>query len=152
MAQFDMKRLSTLDRCVAGAGLIAVVALFLPWYGASALGFSASVNGFSAGFFGWFGALLIIGAGVYLVLVRSGADVSALKWPPGRVVFVLSIAGTILVAIRWLTIPSGSYTSGGYSYQYGPRYGMILTLVLGIGQAIAAFRLPGSHTQKSASA
>jgi hypothetical protein len=149
VAQFDLKKLTTLDRVVVGAGVIAIVALFLPWYGYSGLGYSASVGGFSAGFFGWFGAFLIIGAGVYLALVRSGTNMTAMKWPPGRVVFVLSVAGTVLVALRWITIPSGTFNYGPNSFHYGALYGMILTLILGIVQAICAFFLPGAHEHKA---
>jgi hypothetical protein len=45
MAKFDRERLSTLDWAVVGAAGVALIALFLPWYGASAGGFSASVSG-----------------------------------------------------------------------------------------------------------
>jgi hypothetical protein len=150
MAQFDLKKLTTLDRVVAGAAAIAIITLFLPWYGASGLGYSVSVNGFGAGFLGWFGAILIIASGAFLVVVRSGMDVTEIKWPPARVVLVLSAVGTALVAIRWLTVPSGGETFGAYSFHYGAMYGMIVTLLLGVVQAICAFRLPGSHAKAAA--
>jgi len=32
MAQFDMKKLDTSDRIVAGAGALTLICLFLPWW------------------------------------------------------------------------------------------------------------------------
>jgi hypothetical protein len=141
-----MKKFSTLDKVVVGASVLAVIALFLPWYGFSSSFGSDSVSGFSTGFFGWFGSLLIIASGGYLVAVRSGVDLSGVKFPPGRVVFVLSLVGVLLVGLRWLTIPSGGVNYGTVSYHYGPEYGMIIMLILGVVQAVSAFRLPGSHS------
>ena len=70
----DLKRLSSLDRAVAGAAAVAFIAGFLPWWGYSGplSLYSASVDGWSAGFTGWAGTLLLTLAGVYLVLRRQG--------------------------------------------------------------------------------
>jgi len=45
--RFDPKRLSTLDRAVAGGAALAFVAGFLPWWGYDGplSGYSASVDG-----------------------------------------------------------------------------------------------------------
>jgi len=69
MAQFDMKKLDTSDRIVAGAGALTLICLFLPWWGAGPF----SVSGFSTSY-GWIGAILIIAAAVYLVMLRSGSN------------------------------------------------------------------------------
>jgi len=47
MAVFDWKKLSTADRVIAVAALIALISLFLPWYGYSSSFGGASVSGFS---------------------------------------------------------------------------------------------------------
>jgi hypothetical protein len=54
---FDWKRLSTLDRAIAGGAGVAFLAGFLPWWGASVGPFSVSVSGWSAGFTAWAGTL-----------------------------------------------------------------------------------------------
>jgi hypothetical protein len=82
MAQFDMKKLDTSDKIVAGASVITLICLFLPWYGVSAGPYSASVSGFSTSY-GWLGALLIIAAGVYLVMLRSGSNMPKNQFGPG---------------------------------------------------------------------
>jgi hypothetical protein len=141
MAGFDAKKLSRLDWFVVGAALVTFIALFLPWYGASAGGFSASVSGWSTSY-GWLGALLIIVSGAYLFLLRSGVQLP--KMPVGPAVFVLGTAviGTVIVGLRWATLPRGSGgVSGIATYSYGPRAGIYIALIAGIVQAVYALRL-----------
>jgi hypothetical protein len=143
MAAFDMKKLDTSDRIVAGAALVTLICLFLPWYGVSAGPYSASVSGFSTSY-GWLGALLIIAAGVYLVMLRSGSNMPKISYGPGVSVLGLSLLGTIIVLIRWLTIPKGGFAG----YSYGPQYGMYITILAGIVQVVLAFRLFKSSGEK----
>ncbi len=141
MAAFDMKKLSTVDRVIVGASIVALVALFLPWYGASSSLYSASVSGFSTSY-GWLGGLLIVAAGAYLLLLRSDGKLPSLPVGPGFLVLGASLLGTMVVALRWLTLPSGSAQAGGITYfSYGPRVGIVLALVVGIVQVACAFTL-----------
>jgi hypothetical protein len=143
MAQFDMKKLDTSDKIVAGASVITLICLFLPWYGVSAGPYSATVSGFSTSY-GWLGALLIIAAGVYLVMLRSGSNMPKNQFGPGVTVLGLSLLGTVIVLIRWLTIPKGGFAG----YSYGPQYGMYITILAGIVQVVLAFRLFKSSGEK----
>ena len=148
MANFDPKKLSRADWIVAGAGALALICLFLPWYGASTLGFSASVSGWSTSY-GWLGALLIVAAGVYLVLQRSQADLSAIKAGPATVVLGASVIGTLIVLIRWISLPRGHAGVQGVTVvSYGPRVGIVLTLIVGIVQAATALTLFRSSGEK----
>lgn len=148
MANFDSKRLTQLDWIVVGASALAFVGLFLPWYGASVLGFSDSVSGWSTGY-GWLGGLLIVASGVYLVLQRSQADLSRLKLEPATAVLGAATVGTVLVILRWISLPKGSGSVGGaVAYSYGPRVGIVLTLVVGLVQVYAALRLFRSSGEK----
>ncbi|MGA2529918.1 MAG: hypothetical protein ABSG36_12235 [Acidimicrobiales bacterium] len=143
MAKFDTKRLSKLDWAVIGAAGLSFIALFLPWYGASFGIFSASVSGWSTSY-GWFGALLIIAAGIYLALQRSEVNLSAVPLTPAVVVLGAASLGALIVVIRWITLPSGRGIDGAYSY--GPRVGIFLTIVAGlvqVGAAVALFRASG---------
>ena len=143
MAAFDMKKLSTADRAVVGAGAVALICLFLPWYGGGTSLISVSWSGFSSGW-GWIGSLAIIAAGVYLAGLRSGSNMPKISYGPGVTVLGLSLIGTIIVALRWLTIPSGS----GFGYSYGPKYGLYLTILAGIVQAVFSFQLFKSSGEK----
>ncbi len=138
--RIDWKKLDPLDRVVAVTSVVALISMFLPWYGASILGFSSSVSGFGSGY-GWIGALLIIAAGLYLVMLRSGSSMPKTNMGPGVIVLGLSGVGALLVVIRWLSLPSGGGGVAGDSYSYGPRIGMYLTLLAGIVQAVISFRL-----------
>jgi len=142
--EFDVKRLKGVDRIVALAGAVALVSMFLPWYGLSAGDLSASVDGFSSGY-GWLGALLIVAAGVYTVLVRSGTELRHSSYGPATWVAGLSVVGTVLVALRWVSMPSASL---GMAFSYGPRIGIVLTLLAGLVQVIATvwlFRRSGER-------
>ncbi len=141
MAAFDWKKLSTADKVVAITALCALIAMFLPWYGASTAFYSASVSGFSSGY-GWVGALLVVLAGVYLVLLRSGSDLPKVSVGPGVLVLGASVIGTLLVAIRWISMPRGSYgVSNVTVVSFGARVGIYVALVAGIVQVVFALRL-----------
>jgi hypothetical protein len=143
MAKFEMKRLSRLDWAVIGAAGLSFISLFLPWYGFSSPAFSASVSGWSTSW-GWFGGLLIIAAGVYLAMVRSEFNLSSMPVTPAVVVLGASALGTLIVIIRWISLPSGH--SGVLGYSYGAQVGIFLTIIAGlvqVGAAIALFRASG---------
>jgi hypothetical protein len=136
MAQFDIKKLDTSDRIVVGMGVLTLICLFLPWYGFSGGIYSESVSGFSTSY-GWLGAILIIIAAGYLAALRSGSNVPKISYGPGVTVLGLSAIGTIIVILRWITIPKGGFAG----YSYGPEYGMYLTILAGVVQVVLAFRL-----------
>jgi hypothetical protein len=148
MAEFDWKRLSRQDQIVIGAGLLGFIALFLPWYGASVIGYSASVSGWSTSY-GWLGGLLIVAAGAVLALWRAKAIKLPQSVGPAVLVFGLSLIGTVIVILRWITLPKGGGGVAGLAtYSYGPRYGIFIALVVGIVQAIVAFMMfRASHEQ-----
>ena len=130
MAAFDMKKLSTGDRVIAGAGVVALISVFLPWETASVGPYSISASGFNSGF-GWLGALLIIVAAVYLVMLRSGSNMPKFSYGPAVLVLGASLLGTLIIIIRWLTLTSG----------VGPGFGLFLTLIAGVAQALFALKM-----------
>jgi len=128
---FDWKRLSTLDRAIAGGAAVAFIAAFLPWYGASVGPFSSSVSGWSAGFTAWAGSLLLTAAGVLLVLRRSGAKLSS-AFSPALLVAGVAAVGLLLVVIRWVSFPRY------HGIDVGAKYGIYLALIAGIVVVTAA--------------
>jgi predicted Kef-type K+ transport protein len=133
---FEWKKLQMADKVIAVTGAIALIALFLPWFGITSGPYSASVSGFSTSW-GWLGGLLIVAAAAYVVLLRAGSTMPQIGYGPGVIVLGLSAIGTLVVIIRWLTLPRASYGYGSY----GPRIGIILALVAGVVQAFFAYRL-----------
>lgn len=141
MASLDLKKLSRIDQVIAGAGVLALIALFLPWYGVSVTGYSASVSGWSTSY-GWLGALLIVAAGAAVILQRSATQMPRLPVGPAVLVLGLSVIGTVVVILRWATLPRGSGGVAGIAgYSYGPRVGIWIALIVGVVQAVAAIRL-----------
>ncbi|MGH3733943.1 MAG: hypothetical protein ACRDVC_11345 [Acidimicrobiales bacterium] len=137
-AQFDWKKYSTTDKVIAITGLVSLISLFLPWWGYSSGPFGASVSGFSTSY-GWLGALLIVAAGAYIAMARAGSNMPKFFYGPGVIVLGLSVIGAVIVIIRWISLPRGSYS--GAAFSYGPRIGIFLSLIAGIVQAIFALRL-----------
>jgi hypothetical protein len=135
---FDWKKLSQTEKVISVTGLIALIGLFLPWFSISTPLGSESWDGFSAGW-GWLGALLIVAAAVYIVLLRSGSQMPKFSYGPGVIVLGLSALGALIVILRWLTIGHGSGTYAGESW--GPSFGLYLVLIAGIVQAFFALRL-----------
>jgi hypothetical protein len=133
--EFDWKKLSTLDRVIAGSALVAFIAAFLPWYGVSAGPFSASVSGWSAGFTAWAGSLLLVLAGVLVVLYRSGVSLPSTV-DPALIVAAVAGLGLLLVVIRWLSFPT--YQFSGVGYNVGARFGIYLALIVAIAEVTAA--------------
>lgn len=138
-AAFDWKKLSQTDKVISVTGLIALIGLFLPWFSISTPGFSASSDGFNSGWFGCLGALLIVAAAVYIVLLRSGSQMPRFSYGPGVIVLGLSALGALLVILRWVTIGHGGGLYSGVSW--GPSFGLYLVLIAGIVQAFFALRL-----------
>lgn len=134
--EFDWKRFTTLDRVIAGGALVAFIAAFLPWYGVSVGPFSVTVDGWSAGFSAWAGALLLTAAGVLVVLHRSGAKLSGGQVDPSLLVAIVAAVGLLLVVIRWVSFPR--YQASGLSYDVGARYGIYLALIAGIAEVTSA--------------
>ena len=149
MAKFDAKHFSRRDWAIVGAAGLSFICLFLPWYGASYHSvygsFSPSVSGWSTSY-GWLGALLIIAAGVYLALLRSEVNLTKMPLTPAVVVLGAAALGTLIVVLRWITLPSGHYGLVGYSE--GPRVGIYLTIIAGVVQVVAAVGLFRSSGEK----
>ncbi len=132
MAKFDINKFSTIDKVLGGAAALAVISLFLPWYSVSYHGFTYdSTSGFGTSW-GWLGGLLIIAAGVYLVLQRSGVDLSKMPAPPSVIILGAAALGTLIMILRWVTLPSYHGVSAG------PAAGMYIAIICGIAEVVCA--------------
>jgi len=126
VAELDRRNLTAADWTVVGASFVALLSLFLPWFGVEYLGVGNALTGFSTGF-GWIGALLIVAVGVLLLAMRSGAAI------PNGVLLAGSVVGTALVSVRWATMGNVD-VGGGTVLAYGPRTGIAVALLAGIVQ------------------
>jgi hypothetical protein len=141
---FDPKRLSQTDWAIVGGGAVALLSTFMPWFGVHVLGVDVTVSGWRCGFIGWFGALLLAAAAVYVAMRRSDLKVPELPLSPAVVPLGLAALGLVFVVWRWLTMPRAHIS--GLASDYGPRFGIWLAIIAGaveVGGAVMQFRASG---------
>jgi hypothetical protein len=141
----DWKKLSTTDRAIVGGAGVVFIAGFLPWWGYSGplSLYSASVDGWSAGFTAWAGTLLLFLAGVYLLIRVAGVTMPNPGIGPNLLVAAGATLGLLLVIIRWLTLPR---VHAGLEGSIGARYGIWIAIIGGaveLAGAIMALRASG---------
>ena len=143
--KIELGRLSQLDRGIVGGAAVVFISGFLPWWGYKGplTVYGGSVKGFSTGFTGWAGILLLFLAGLYLFLRRMEVSLPDLPVGPAVTVAGLAAVGLLLVIIRWLTLPSVPAALRG---SIGTKWGLYVALLAGIAEtacAIAEFRASG---------
>jgi hypothetical protein len=153
----DQRRIAVPDIVFAGAGLLAIIATFLPWWSASTVGASVTVNGWNSASDGGTVGQTIAGPLVWLpmliLLIWGGlALVRAFAAPhilPGKLFYQAGIGvgglAAVLVVIRWLTLYKFPAAAVGYSS--GAGFGLYLGLICGLavaGVAIWGTTLPAA--------
>jgi len=133
-ANFDLNRLSTVDRIVAGATLVTMISLWLPWFTASytVLGRTASSSISGTGDHGWLWLEFLLA----LALIAYLAARAAWEQLPFRLPFpheTLLIAATglqfLLILIGFFAMPS---TDGLDGFSVGWGFGAFLALIASI--------------------
>jgi hypothetical protein len=135
---FDIKRLSRVDQVIGGASFILIITLFLPWFGVSFDGYSASASGWDAHgylFIPLLTAIVLIG---YLVL-RAGWDDPPMRLPVAHAPLLLVGTGLqfLIVLLAFLFKPTGT------SWQWGAFLALIAALV-----ACAAIVVPAVQSMQ----
>ena len=136
-------KLGRSGQVAVGAGLLAFVFSFLPWYTASVsfLGqsISAHASAWDAGIGAWFPALLLVAIGVLTVL----AALDTLKWPQLRLWAVNTlgaVVAVIIIVLRWVTFPSaGDSGLSDANASAGAGYALYVTLVLALAVAVFGY-------------
>jgi hypothetical protein len=101
----DLSKLSQNHKIALGGGVLAVIALFLPWYGFSIAGFGgANAGAFDSGLFAWGGLILAIAGAVILTLKAMEInDVKVGNLAAEQFALILAGVGVIFIILRWLT-------------------------------------------------
>jgi hypothetical protein len=125
-AKFELSRLTTADRVVAVASLVAVVSIFLPYYSASAYGITVTASGTTG--HGWLWLEFVVG----LVLVAYLAAVAVWEHlpfsspaPHASVLLVGTIVQAGLIVVALVAIP---YSDDGVGLGWGAILGLIAAL------------------------
>jgi hypothetical protein len=139
MAEFDVKRVSTLEWAGIGAGLAAFIFSFLPWYSVDAGIVSGSLSAWGTGFFAVLSVLLLMAAGGLVLAPHFGVQVprQALIW------LSLSGAAVLFVLLQWLILPDdggiGDFGVFDTGIESGAGIGLILGLIAAVASVGAAF-------------
>lgn len=150
MARADLTRVTTLDWVVVGAGLVAYIASFLPWYRAdvSILGIerSATANAWNAGIGAWLPVLLLVVAGVVVLVSTTGVRLPTSK---SLITLGLSALAVIAILLRWMTFPDSAGQSrldmdnveveGLLAVSSGAGVGLYIGLIAAIAAVVASF-------------
>jgi zinc-ribbon domain len=121
---FDLNRLSRVDQVVGASSLILIITLFLPWFGVSLDGYSASESGFDAHGYLIIPLLTAIVLIAYLVM-RAGWDHLPWKLPIEHAPLLLVGTGiqALIVLLAFLFKPAGT------AWQFGAYLGLLAALV-----------------------
>lgn len=141
MAEFDVKQVSTYQWMGIGAGALAFINSFLPWWSVSfdgpmeIPGASGSLNQWDVGFLGWFSLLLVIAAAVIAALPLFGVSI-----PNGTLIWAgLAGLASVLILIRWLTYDSASGITDAAGVSAGASFGTIVGLILALVATVGGF-------------
>jgi hypothetical protein len=133
--QFDLKRLTRVDRTVAIASLIAMISIWLPWYSASADGLTVSFSGTWGHGWLWLEfvvALVLIG---YLALRAASASAPRLPVAHAPLLLIGTLVQLLLIVIAFADIPYGDQ---GMGWDWAAFIGLIAALAAAAPLAVPA--------------
>lgn len=137
----DPSQLSPGAKAAGGAGILLLVAMFLPWYevSASVAGFSASDSGNAWQVFSFIDLVLFVTgvAGVGIAVAQLQNKLGALPVPPGQLLLGLGGLATLLVVFRILSVPDGDIPDGIDGIDVGRKFGLFVGLLAAAGVAYA---------------
>lgn len=130
-------RITWLDWLGVGAGIVALVVSFLPWYRlvdtleqqSAAVGAATWITVWQGNFLAWFPIVLLMAVSVLILWQRFGKPVQLMSslW------LTLAILAIVMILLRWVTLPATIRSD------YGLYLGLIAALVSG-GAGFLAFR------------
>jgi hypothetical protein len=142
------RALSAERRLAAGAALVLILALFLPWYQLTAVGtgrhghlqaLSRTASGWGV-FSGIEALLLLLGGGVLALLFRTAEGRLRLPGGDGWLLLFAGAVASVLVVIRIFDKP-GSGTPGRYATTSGIDWGILVALAAALLLTYAAWRI-----------
>jgi hypothetical protein len=96
----DFSKLSMGMKLALVGGALALVALFLPWYGV----FGFNISAMNSGLFAWGGCLLVVAGAVALVLKNMGkSEVKGGGLGTEQIAFYAAAAGLVFIILRYVT-------------------------------------------------
>jgi hypothetical protein len=152
MAEFDVKRVNPLEWAGIGAGLLAFLVSFFPWYSIDFEGLGGgSLSAWNTGFLAWFSVLLLMVAGGLVLAPHLGMQVARLP----LIWLGVAAAAVVFILIRWLTLPDDGGLGGfglleDSGIDSGAGFGLIVGLIAALVSGAAAFLVFRASSKTSA--
>jgi uncharacterized protein DUF5336 len=137
MAESDIKNLPRNDQIILGAGVLAFIASFLPYYGASGSFFGHHASTSTTAWHSWnvLAMLLILAAtAIAAVIVFAASSMPSMPVSPNFAVAGLAAVGTLILIIRSFTLDHGKIAG----FSYGLRWGAYVLMILCVVQTVFA--------------
>jgi hypothetical protein len=137
------RRLSNGDAVVGIALIVALIAIFLPWYSATASfgGFNSSVS--VGGLSYWAGWLYFIAvlAGLLLYVLRTFVPNVAMPALPqtDAILYIGTGVFMVVMAIFWLLLGSGTASASGPGFSAGASFGLFIGLIAAVAVAVGGY-------------
>jgi len=132
-----MPKLTRREHVIGWAGIVVLVAIFLPWQSldppTGTTHYDTWIDGWKTGIVGWGGAMLLAAAGEYLIARRLGYRLWAPPFGDTWLAVGLCATGLVLVLVRWATLPP---TLLGITT--GSSYGLWIAVAAGVVETVAA--------------
>ncbi len=129
---FDLTRLATVDKIVAGATLVTMISLWLPWFSATYLGRTGgSISGTSDHGWLWLEFILALALLVYLAARAAWAQLPfSLPVSHERLLMGATALQFLLILIGFLAVPSTDGIQGiSISWDFGAFLALIGSIV-----------------------
>ncbi len=153
MAEFDVKSVTPLEWAGIGAGALAFLVSFFPWYSWDFGGESDSLSAWNTGIGAWLPVLLLMVVGGLVLGTHFGLKVDRLP------LIWLSVAAgaAVIILLRWLTLPDdgglGGFTLGvDLGIDSGAGFGLVIGLLAALASGAAAYLVYRAAAKASRSA
>jgi hypothetical protein len=136
MAEFDVKRVTPLEWAGVGAGALAFLVSFFPWYSTDIAGDGGSASAWNTGIGAWLPVLMLMVVGGLVLGTHFGLKVARLP----LIWLSVAAAAAVIILLRWLTLPDdgGFGGLGGLGIETGIDSGAGFGLVIGLLAAIVS--------------
>jgi hypothetical protein len=130
-ANFDLRRLTTVDRIIAGATLVTMISLWFPWFSVSFAGFGAATTGSvsGTGYHGWLWLEFILALALLgYFAARAAWDQLPFRLPVSDEWLLIGGTGLqfLLILIGFLAMPSADGLS--VSWDFGAFIALIASI------------------------
>lgn len=149
----DTSKISFGEMIAGAAGVVLLIVMFFPWYGASVnlggVSAGANVSAWEAFSFVDILLFLVVLVAVGLAIARATGRMPDLPQPPGLIVAAAGALAVILILFRLLVVPDGGIS--GVDVDISRKFGAFLGLIAAAGIAFGGWTAMNERASGQAS-